>query len=131
MLDDQWIPPLAGVNARLGAEYGIEFAHPLLDHRLLEFAASLPVDPAIRRGQRKIIVRNALRDVLPESIVNRWRNIVPTKISMRGLYEREQTKVWGYLTDLRAATLGYVDEAAVQESYLNMTSIISAAVMPR
>lgn len=117
MLDDRWIPPTVGVNARLGADYGIEFVHPLLDHRLLEFAASLPVAQAIRYGQRKIIVRNALRDVLPASIVNRWQKIVPTKISMRGLYEREQAKVWGYLTDMRAAGLGYVDEAALQESY--------------
>lgn len=117
MLDDRMIPPTVAENARLGAEYGIEFSHPLLDHRLLEFAASLPIDQAIRNGQRKIIVRNALRGSLPASVVNMWDKILPTEISQRGLFEREQAKVWGYLTNTRAAELGYVDEAVVQDMY--------------
>jgi hypothetical protein len=62
-------------------------------------------------------MRNAMRGRLPDSVVNMRGKIVPTLISQRGLREREQAKVWDYLTNMRAAALGYVDEAPLRSAY--------------
>ena len=104
-------------DRRAGARHDIKMRHPLLDHRLFEFAASLPTTQTFRAGQRKIIMRNAMRGLLPDDIVNMWGKITPETISERGLREREQGKVWPLLAHMRAAELGLVDEARLREAY--------------
>ncbi|MBE3134265.1 MAG: hypothetical protein IMZ55_12380 [Acidobacteria bacterium] len=96
---------------------GLTVRSPLLDHRLAEFAVRLPVDQTLRAGQRKIILRNAMRGLLPDAVVDMWGKIVPTVIAERGLREREQAKVRGYMRDMRAADLGYVDEPPLRQAY--------------
>ncbi len=105
------------IDQRAHARHGIEMRHPLLDHRLFEFAASLPTTQAFRAGQRKLIARNAMRGTLPDEIVDMWGKITPETIAERGLRERESGKVWPLLSGMRAADLGLVDEAALREAY--------------
>jgi asparagine synthase (glutamine-hydrolysing) len=108
---------VAGYIQHLAGRSGMQSRHVLLDHRLVEFALSLPTEQTIRNGQRKTVMRNAMRGRLPDSVVNMRGKIVPTLISQRGLREREQAKVWDYLTNMRAAALGYVDEAPLRSAY--------------
>lgn len=49
----------------------IEVRYPFLDHRLIEFAARLPVTYLLRDGWSKWLLRKAMADVLPDSVV--WR----------------------------------------------------------
>lgn len=109
----------AGVELknRQAESYGIEFRHPLLDHRLIEFAASLPTEQTFRASQRKIIVRNAMRGLLPSSVLEMWNKIVPGAICHLGLRQRERDKVWRLLTNMRSAELGYVDESVLRQAY--------------
>jgi asparagine synthase (glutamine-hydrolysing) len=117
-LQDPFLTQVAEhVDRRARTHHGIEMRHPLLDHRLFEFAASLPTTQTFRAGQRKVIVRNAMRDTLPDEIVDMWGKITPETISERGLREREVGKVWALLSGMRAADLGLVDEAALRETY--------------
>jgi asparagine synthase (glutamine-hydrolysing) len=51
--------------------HGLEARSPLLDHRLVEFAASLPVDLKVRGGEGKHLLKSAMRDLLPEPVVTR------------------------------------------------------------
>jgi len=51
--------------------HGVEARSPLLDHRLVEFAAALPVDLKIRGGEGKYLLKSAMRGLLPESVVTR------------------------------------------------------------
>ncbi len=44
---------------------------PLLDHRLVEFAMSLPSNLKIREGRGKWIFRRAISDLVPSGILNR------------------------------------------------------------
>lgn len=101
----------------LAQRFGLQPRHVLLDHRLIEFALSLPTTQSIRNGQRKTIMRNAMRGRLPDSVVDMWGKIVPTHISERGLREREQAKIWNYLTNMRAAEMGFVDAPALRKTY--------------
>lgn len=51
--------------------HGLEARSPLLDHRLMEFAAALPVDLKVRGDEGKFLLKSAMRDLLPESVVTR------------------------------------------------------------
>jgi len=52
----------------LGRAAGVEARLPLLDHRLIEFAATLPPGLRIRGGQGKWLMRKALAPWLPKEI---------------------------------------------------------------
>lgn len=58
--------------AQTGARYGLAYAFPFLDRRLVEFALSLPSDLFLRGGFRRRVFRDAMVDVLPERV--RWRH---------------------------------------------------------
>ena len=49
----------------------LEARVPLLDHRLVEFAASLPGQFKMRGGQMKWLLRQALRGYVPDRILDR------------------------------------------------------------
>jgi asparagine synthase (glutamine-hydrolysing) len=49
----------------------LESRAPYLDHRLVEFAASLPVEWKLRRLTKKYILKKALRARIPESVLAR------------------------------------------------------------
>jgi asparagine synthase (glutamine-hydrolysing) len=51
--------------------YGLEARSPLLDHELMEFAASIPAELKVRGGQKKWILREALREWLPSDLLDR------------------------------------------------------------
>lgn len=51
--------------------HGIEGRFPFLDHRLVEFAASLPVGQKLRGLEEKHLLRKVAADLLPKEIVAR------------------------------------------------------------
>ena len=51
-----------------GAEWGIQYAFPMLDKSLLEYAVRLPASFFMRHGKRRAVFREAMRDVLPEKV---------------------------------------------------------------
>jgi len=55
---------------RMSMANSIEVRSPLLDYRILEFAARLPEDLKINRRQGKLVLRKAVEQRLPEAIVN-------------------------------------------------------------
>jgi asparagine synthase (glutamine-hydrolysing) len=51
--------------------HALEARSPFLDHQLMEFAATIPADLKVRGGEKKWILREALRDWLPDDILDR------------------------------------------------------------
>lgn len=49
----------------------LEGRSPFLDHKLMEFAAGLPVSYKIRGSTKKYIIKKAFSGILPEEILNR------------------------------------------------------------
>ena len=51
--------------------HSIEVRPPFLDHRIVEFASSLPADMKIQGSRQKVILRNLMRGKLSPAILNR------------------------------------------------------------
>jgi asparagine synthase (glutamine-hydrolysing) len=56
---------------RMSMAHSIEARVPLLDHKVVEFAATIPPELRLRNGTTKYIFKRAMRGVLPDSILNR------------------------------------------------------------
>ena len=56
---------------RMSMAHSLEVRPPFLDHRICEFALSLPEDLKIRRSQLKFVLRELMKGKLPPSILRR------------------------------------------------------------
>ncbi|HYG29361.1 MAG TPA: XrtA/PEP-CTERM system amidotransferase [Allosphingosinicella sp.] len=67
-----WLPGdiLTKVD-RASMAVSLEAREPLLDHRLVEFAATLPLNARIHRGSGKVLMKRALASRLPAEILHR------------------------------------------------------------
>jgi len=53
---------------------GVEVRFPLLDDRMVTFANHLPVDYKVRGSRLRWFFKEALRDLLPEKIINKEKH---------------------------------------------------------
>jgi len=56
---------------RMTMAHSIEARPPLLDHKLVEFAARVPARLRMRGGSTKYLLKRAMRGVLPDAIIDR------------------------------------------------------------
>ena len=77
-----WLPGdiLTKVD-RTSMAVSLEAREPLLDHRLIEFAARLPESLRVRRGQGKWLLKHTMRRYLPEDILFRPKQGFVTPIA--------------------------------------------------
>src|SRR5439155_9207542 len=65
------LPRLLKWDDRNSMAFSIEGRYPFLDYRLVEWTVTLPPEMNFRRGWNKLLLRQALSDILPPSI--QWR----------------------------------------------------------
>jgi asparagine synthase (glutamine-hydrolysing) len=65
------LPALLHVEDRMSMAHGLESRVPLLDHPLVEFAATVPADVKFRDGHMKHMLRTAFAETLPREILDR------------------------------------------------------------
>ena len=65
------LPALLQVEDRVSMAHGLESRVPLLDHRLIELAATIPADIKFKDGDMKHIFKKATEPILPERITER------------------------------------------------------------
>ena len=92
----------------------IESRVPFLDHKLVEFAAALPVRMKLRGFKTKWILREAVRTLLPPDILTRPKMgfPVPFAMWMKGNWQNIARDV---LLDRRSRERGVIDPAAVEQ----------------
>ncbi|MBI3894999.1 MAG: asparagine synthase (glutamine-hydrolyzing) [Acidobacteria bacterium] len=56
---------------RMSMAHSLEVRVPLLDHKLVEFAATIPPELKLHHGTRKYIFKQALRGILPAEIIQK------------------------------------------------------------
>jgi asparagine synthase (glutamine-hydrolysing) len=90
----------------------IESRVPFLDHELVEFAARLPDRWKLHRGATKRVLREAMKGVLPESILQRPKMGFPVPFASwtRGRWNSVMRDV---LLDRRSRERGLIDPVAV------------------
>lgn len=77
-----WLPGDILVKTdRTSMAAGLEAREPLLDHRLVEFGASLPDDMRLRGGEGKWLLKKAMEPYLPHHILYRPKQGFVTPIS--------------------------------------------------
>jgi asparagine synthase (glutamine-hydrolysing) len=71
---------------RASMAHGLEVRVPLLDHRLVEFAARIPAELKLRNGVSKAVLRQALGERIPPQVLERPKRgfSMPLAAWMRG-----------------------------------------------
>ncbi len=107
-----WLPGdiLTKVD-RTSMAVSLEAREPLLDHRLVEFGATLPVTMRLRGGTGKWLMKRTMRPYLPDDILYRPKMGFVTPISgwFRGALAAEVARV----TTSAFADTGWFDPAAL------------------
>ena len=65
------LPALLQVEDRMSMAHGLESRVPLLDHSVVEFAATIPADIKFKGGQMKHFIRETFAADLPEALMQR------------------------------------------------------------
>jgi len=108
-----WLPGdiLTKVD-RTSMAVSLEAREPLLDHRLIEFAAALPEGLRIRRGQGKWLMKQAMRRYLPDEVLFRPKQGFVTPIAewLRGPLAGTARQI---ATSATLARTGWLDPRAV------------------
>ena len=82
--DRNWLSNLQGLDVmnylpldiltkvdRMSMAHSIETRVPLLDHKVVEFAATIPPEMNLRGGTTKYVLKRAMRGILPDRIIDR------------------------------------------------------------
>ena len=93
-----WLPGdiLTKVD-RTSMAVSLEAREPLLDYRLVEFAATLPVSMRLRGGEGKWLMKRTMRGVLPDDILYRRKMgfVTPVSAWFRGPLSGEARRLSG------------------------------------
>jgi asparagine synthase (glutamine-hydrolysing) len=110
-----WLPDDLLIKAdKMTMANSLELRVPLLDHKVLEFAAALPSSLKVRGFTTKYIAKKALGCRVPKSILNRPKAGFPVPYES---WLRKELRDWVHevLFDRTTANRGYFDAPAIHE----------------
>jgi asparagine synthase (glutamine-hydrolysing) len=109
------LPALLHVEDRVSMAHGLEARVPMLDHPLVEFAATIPADIKFTNGELKRSLMQVARGLLPDSVTARKDKMgFPTPFNE---WSRGPARdfVFDLLSSGAAASRQYVDNKRVLE----------------
>jgi len=109
-----WLPDDLLIKAdKMTMANSVELRVPLLDHRVLEFAASLPPSFKLKGFTTKYILKKALSQRIPKEIRDRKKTGFP--VPYEGWLRNDlKDLVWGVLTDRKTIERGYFRKDGVE-----------------
>ena len=109
-----WLPDELLLKAdKMTMANSVELRVPLLDHKLLEFAANLPRNQKVRRFSMKYLLKKALRGHLPDAILSRPKAGFPVPYES-WLQNNLRDYVLDVLLDSRTLSRGYFRKTAIE-----------------
>jgi asparagine synthase (glutamine-hydrolysing) len=109
---DQAIGFLSAVRAVSRASYRergcIEVSHPYLHRPLVEFLQAIPFEQKVRPSGTRSLMRRALRNLLPEKVLNRKTKNGPGEALLRAI-AREWSRLRPIFENGRVGAYGYVN----------------------
>lgn len=106
------LPALLQVEDRMSMAHGLESRVPLLDHALVEFAATVPADIKFEGGKMKHLLKQTFHNDIPQEILTRRDKMgfpVPLKEWFHG---KLKDMVFDTLGNSRARTRPYLNSNA-------------------
>jgi asparagine synthase (glutamine-hydrolysing) len=114
-----WLPDDLLIKAdKITMANSLELRVPLLDHKVLEFAASLPAKYKLNGFTTKHILKRAFDGQVPDAILNRKKAGFPVPVQS-WLQNEMKEFVWDVLMDKRALERGYFDRTVIQRLLTN------------
>ncbi len=112
-----WLAHGLDIFDRSHARFGIEERHPFHDRRLYEFLMALPAEQLARDFRRKYILRNAMRGLVPDSVLARR-----DKGDFSILFIRALEKMGGerFFDSMTLESAGWIDRPKFQAAYRNL-----------
>jgi asparagine synthase (glutamine-hydrolysing) len=98
-----------GENDALASRFSLEYRYPFLDRRVVEFLFAIPEEQRWWMDRPKVIVRRALRDVLPGEVRERRTKAEFSVILDREMRGRIAGQVETLIRESMLASLGVVD----------------------
>ncbi len=108
-----WLPgDILTKTDRTSMAVSLEAREPLLDHRLIEFAATLPASLRLRRGEGKWLMKKAMERYLPRDILYRPKMgfVTPVSAWFRGALAGEAA---GLARSRTLTETGWFETAAI------------------
>ncbi|KZB88337.1 asparagine synthase (glutamine-hydrolyzing) [Amycolatopsis regifaucium] len=116
----RWLPMLLARGDRLAMAHGLETRIPYCDHRLIEYLYNTPWAFKTFDGREKSLLRAAVGDLLPKSIVERRKS--PWPVTQDPAYtEALHREFAGVLADPSSPVLPLLDLKASKETAANPT----------
>jgi asparagine synthase (glutamine-hydrolysing) len=125
------LPRLLHYEDRNSTAFSIEARLPFLDFRLVEYIFNLPPEQKIKEGVTKVVLRNAMKGILPEEVRNRYDKmgfVTPEDIWFSTVLKN---KIYEIIDSKSFADRGYFVIDKVKEAFddhcrgkMNMSSTI-------
>lgn len=110
-------------DERAAQAAGVSQRHPFYDRRMAEFGLALPSPQRMAGGAHKIVMRNAMRGLLPDTIAARLDKAEFSSVFVEAL---EGLGAGQIFSRLRSEEAGWVDGAAVRRRYDEIMSLYRA-----
>jgi asparagine synthase (glutamine-hydrolysing) len=117
-----WLPMLLDRGDRLSMAHGLELRVPYADHRLVEYMYNTPWSFKTFDGREKSILRAAVRDLVPASVLERTKS--PWPVTQDPAYAAMlHEELAELLADPTSPALPFLDTAAVRRTIEQPSSI--------
>ncbi len=125
------LPALLRYEDRNSMAFSIEARVPFLDHKLIETGIALPIESKIRKGVSKYVMREAMRGIVPDKIIDRRTKmgfVTPEQKWMRETLRPLMEEMLAAPQDITAELL---DIKGIENQYRHFVSTGRAAIAPR
>jgi len=102
------------MEERSVSNFGIELRHPFHDRRVLEFGMAIPEAQRCRDNCDKFILRRALRDYFPETVLQRQTKAEFSQVFKKALQIQGDARIFDSLS---IANMGWVNATEIQRMY--------------
>ncbi|WP_059011183.1 asparagine synthase (glutamine-hydrolyzing) [Streptomyces specialis] len=111
----RWLPPLLDRVDRVSMSVGLEVRVPFCDHRLVEYVWNVPWALKAPGGRPKGLLRDAVRDLLPQPVADRPKSGYPSTPAVR-YTEVLTARAHELLSDPQAPVFELVDREVVRQA---------------
>lgn len=102
----------AGYYSKLGT---VEISYPFLDKTLIEFLLAIPIEQKLRPGETRSLLRRALRDIVPRSVMARTDKKGPDEAIHRAMF-REWPTILQLIDNSEICARGYVSSTGLRRA---------------